>query len=96
MNSRLGIRQLGDLLQTRNQDGKTPIELLVLSACKTAKGDNRAALGLAGGGDNISAIINPTFGGSENLSGTGRSSRHQFDVAATSARFTLPGGSAVD
>ncbi|OYQ62192.1 hypothetical protein B9G53_23435 [Pseudanabaena sp. SR411] len=47
-NSRLGIRQLGDLLQTRNQDSRTPIELLVLSACKTAKGDNRAALGLAG------------------------------------------------
>jgi CHAT domain-containing protein/uncharacterized protein HemY len=47
-NSRLGIKQLGALLQTRNQDGRTPIELLVLSACKTAKGDNRAALGLAG------------------------------------------------
>lgn len=47
-NSRLGIEQLGSLLQTRNQDGKNPIELLVLSACKTAKGDNRATLGLAG------------------------------------------------
>ncbi|MEA5489271.1 CHAT domain-containing protein [Pseudanabaena sp. CCNP1317] len=47
-NSRLGIKQLGDLLQTRNQDSRNPIELLVLSACKSAKGDNRAALGLAG------------------------------------------------
>ncbi|WP_434687028.1 CHAT domain-containing protein [Pseudanabaena minima] len=47
-NSRLGIKQLEALLQTRNQDGRNPIELLVLSACKTAKGDNRAALGLAG------------------------------------------------
>jgi CHAT domain-containing protein len=47
-NSRLGIKQLEALLQTRSQDGRTPIELLVLSACKTAKGDSRAALGLAG------------------------------------------------
>jgi hypothetical protein len=29
-----------------------------------------AAFGLAGGGDNITAIQNPTFGGSENLNGT--------------------------
>ena len=27
---------------------RQPIELLVLSACQTAKGDDRAALGLAG------------------------------------------------
>ena len=47
-NNRLGVKQLGELLQTRDQDRRTPIELLVLSACKTAKGDNRAALGLAG------------------------------------------------
>ncbi|PZO40679.1 MAG: hypothetical protein DCF19_11945 [Pseudanabaena frigida] len=47
-NNRLGVKQLEELLQTRNQDSRTPIELLVLSACKTAKGDNRAALGLAG------------------------------------------------
>jgi CHAT domain-containing protein/predicted negative regulator of RcsB-dependent stress response len=47
-NSRLGVKQLGELLQTRDQDQRTPIELLVLSACKTAKGDNRATLGLAG------------------------------------------------
>jgi CHAT domain-containing protein len=47
-NNRLGVKQLGELLQTKDQDSRTPIELLVLSACKTAKGDNRAALGLAG------------------------------------------------
>ncbi len=47
-NNRLGVKQLGDLLQTRDQDQLNPIELLVLSACKTAKGDNRATLGLAG------------------------------------------------
>jgi len=46
--NRLGVKQLGEILQTRDQDARIPIELLVLSACKTAKGDNRAALGLAG------------------------------------------------
>ena len=45
---RLDVRQLGELLQTKAQDSRVPIELLVLSACKTAKGDKRAALGLAG------------------------------------------------
>jgi CHAT domain-containing protein len=47
-NNRLGVKQLGELLQSREQDSRIPIELLVLSACKTAKGDNRATLGLAG------------------------------------------------
>jgi CHAT domain-containing protein len=47
-NDRLNVKQLGELLQSREQDIRTPIELLVLSACKTAKGDRRAALGLAG------------------------------------------------
>jgi CHAT domain-containing protein len=47
-NNRLNVRELGELLQNREQDSRTPIELLVLSACKTAKGDSRAALGLAG------------------------------------------------
>lgn len=46
--NRLGVKQLGEILQTKDQDNRIPIELLVLSACKTAKGDNRAALGLAG------------------------------------------------
>ncbi|MEM9804466.1 MAG: CHAT domain-containing protein, partial [Cyanobacteria bacterium P01_D01_bin.56] len=39
-------RDLGDLIQIGG--GETPIELLILSACSTAKGDNRAVLGLAG------------------------------------------------
>ena len=38
------LKQLINQKQTENQ----PIELLVLSACETAKGDQRAALGLAG------------------------------------------------
>ncbi|WP_055075704.1 CHAT domain-containing protein [Pseudanabaena sp. 'Roaring Creek'] len=46
--NRLDVKQLGEMLQTRDQDIRIPIELLVLSACKTAKGDSRAALGLAG------------------------------------------------
>ena len=46
--ARLDVKQLGELLQTKALDSRIPIELLVLSACKTAKGDNRAALGLAG------------------------------------------------
>lgn len=45
---RLDIRQLTNLLQVRNTTNQTPIELLVLSACRTAVGDRRAALGLAG------------------------------------------------
>lgn len=39
---------MNQLLQTRNQEQSKPIELLVLSACQTAAGDNRASLGLAG------------------------------------------------
>jgi len=45
---RLNARQLGDLLRQRQQGDRYPIELLVLSACQTAEGDTRAALGLAG------------------------------------------------
>ena len=51
---RINIKQLGEVLQTREQVvGRSsrvppPIELLVLSACETASGDRRAALGLAG------------------------------------------------
>ncbi len=45
---RLTVKQLGELLQTRSTKDQTPIELLILSACQTASGDNRAALGLAG------------------------------------------------
>ncbi len=42
------VKDLGGLLQAREQTDRKPIELLVLSACETAAGDNRAALGLAG------------------------------------------------
>jgi CHAT domain-containing protein len=47
-NDRLGINQLDSILQTRNLQSEKAIELLVLSACETATGDKRAALGLAG------------------------------------------------
>ena len=46
-NDRINVKNLDRLLQNRfTQD--TPIELLILSACQTAAGDDRAALGLAG------------------------------------------------
>lgn len=45
---RLDIDDLGSLLRDRDQSQTNAIELLVLSACQTAKGDKRAALGLAG------------------------------------------------
>ena len=44
----INVRQLDNLLRTRNQSRPEAIELLVLSACETATGDKRAALGLAG------------------------------------------------
>ncbi|MGB3534417.1 MAG: CHAT domain-containing protein [Microcoleaceae cyanobacterium] len=46
-NEKINIEELRNLLQT---DAKqlNPIELLVLSACQTATGDERAGLGLAG------------------------------------------------
>ncbi|MBE9001540.1 CHAT domain-containing protein [Nostoc sp. LEGE 12447] len=44
----LKVRELDNLLQTRGESRPETIELLVLSACKTATGDKRAALGLAG------------------------------------------------
>jgi CHAT domain-containing protein len=40
--------KLRKLLRRRNTAGTSPIDLLVLSACKTADGDRRAVLGLAG------------------------------------------------
>ena len=40
--------ELQTLIRKASKDGLEPIELLVLSACETAKGDNRAVLGLAG------------------------------------------------
>ncbi|HAA31738.1 MAG TPA: hypothetical protein DCE56_33630 [Cyanobacteria bacterium UBA8553] len=45
---RLNVNTLSQLLKTREQKNPQPIELLILSACQTARGDKRAALGLAG------------------------------------------------
>ncbi|MGB3493279.1 MAG: CHAT domain-containing protein [Elainellaceae cyanobacterium] len=42
------VNELSRLLRTGDQNRLEPIELLVLSACETATGDSRAALGLAG------------------------------------------------
>jgi CHAT domain-containing protein len=39
---------LNNLLRINNQSSSKSVELLVLSACETAQGDNRATLGLAG------------------------------------------------
>ncbi len=46
-NERLTMDQLDDFMQLR-RFSDDPVELLTLSACKTAAGDDRAALGLAG------------------------------------------------
>jgi CHAT domain-containing protein len=43
-----GRIQLGDLDRLLRDSGAAPIDLLVLSACQTASGDERAALGLGG------------------------------------------------
>jgi CHAT domain-containing protein len=45
---RIDVNELDDLLQSRERQHQSAIELLVLSACETATGDDRAALGLAG------------------------------------------------
>lgn len=45
---RIDIEQLNQLIQTSSQDSKSVVELLILSACQTALGDKRAALGMAG------------------------------------------------
>ncbi|GFE69523.1 CHAT domain-containing protein [Chroococcus sp. FPU101] len=42
---RVNVKDINQLLTEREQD---PIELLVLSACQTAAGDQRSALGIAG------------------------------------------------
>lgn len=46
-NDRLSMDELASLIRGANLSGE-PIELLILSACQTALGDDRAALGLAG------------------------------------------------
>ncbi|XGV97571.1 MAG: CHAT domain-containing protein [Leptolyngbya sp. BL-A-14] len=45
---KIKVNQLDQLLRTREKAQTAAIELLVLSACETATGDKRAALGLAG------------------------------------------------
>jgi CHAT domain-containing protein len=45
---RMNVGELSQILRTTSQDQENPIDLLVLSACQTAVGDRRAALGLAG------------------------------------------------
>lgn len=47
-NGRLSSDDLRSLLTQRDVPDSSPIELLVLSACQTAEGDDRAALGIAG------------------------------------------------
>jgi CHAT domain-containing protein len=44
----LKLIEFDKLLRERAQTQKNPIDLLVMSACETAVGDNRATLGLAG------------------------------------------------
>ncbi|MGI8501009.1 MAG: CHAT domain-containing protein, partial [Hassallia sp.] len=46
--SRINVIDFGNLLRNSTFNQGRPIELLVLSACETASGDERAALGLAG------------------------------------------------
>ncbi len=48
LDRRINVDDLNRILQTREQVQPTAIQLLTLSACQTAEGDERAALGLAG------------------------------------------------
>ena len=45
---RIDVKELNELLRGASEREGSPIELLVFSACQTAIGDKRAALGLAG------------------------------------------------
>ena len=47
-NEFINVNELDNLLRTGSLGRASPIELLVLSACNTAEGDNRAVLGIAG------------------------------------------------
>jgi CHAT domain-containing protein len=47
-NQLLKVKDFDNLLRASDKSGSSAIELFVLSACKTALGDKRAALGLAG------------------------------------------------
>ncbi|MBE9068805.1 CHAT domain-containing protein [Leptolyngbya cf. ectocarpi LEGE 11479] len=44
----LNVNEISSILRTGDQTRQTPIEMLILSACQTAAGDDQAALGLAG------------------------------------------------
>ncbi|MEO0987848.1 MAG: CHAT domain-containing protein [Cyanobacteria bacterium J06639_14] len=44
----LNVNEISAILRTGDETRQAPIELLILSACETATGDDRAALGLAG------------------------------------------------
>lgn len=44
----INVRELNGLLRSKTQSEGDSLELLVLSACQTAKGDKRSALGIAG------------------------------------------------
>lgn len=46
--NRINVMELDQALRTSSLSGDTAIELLVLSACETARGDKQAALGIAG------------------------------------------------
>ncbi len=45
---RLTVKDLGMLFEERTINRLPPLELMILSACQTAQGDRRAALGIAG------------------------------------------------
>ncbi|HHP7229245.1 MAG TPA: CHAT domain-containing protein, partial [Xenococcaceae cyanobacterium] len=48
-NDQIKVKEFEDLLRAREEvSNAQPIELLVMSACQTAAGDDRAALGIAG------------------------------------------------
>lgn len=45
---KIQVEDFHRLLTRRDRENSSPVELIVLSACQTAQGDDRAALGLAG------------------------------------------------
>ncbi|MBD2212118.1 CHAT domain-containing protein [Nostoc linckia FACHB-104] len=47
-NTRLNVRDFSSVLKSHETSNQGVIDLLILSACETAAGDNRAALGIAG------------------------------------------------
>jgi CHAT domain-containing protein len=47
-NDQVNVNELKSVLRTRETNQQEAVDLLVLSACQTAKGDNRATLGIAG------------------------------------------------